>query len=130
MSLHFKASAKRVAHDGRTYRVDLSDGGTLEAEGLLVATGRTPNTAGLNVAASGVELERGYVKTDEFLQTTCPAVYALGDVAGQPAFTHVSWEDFRRLKSTFAGKPRRRDDRRPPQQWAAGDRDIADPRGR
>src|SRR4029077_21290060 len=40
-----------------------------------------------------------------------PGAYALGDVAGQPAFTHVSWEDFRRLKSTFSGKPRKRDDR-------------------
>ena len=111
MTLRFKASAKRVSYDGRTYRVELSDGGTLEAEGLLVATGRTPNSADLNAAASNVSLERGFVKVDEFLQTTCPGVYALGDVAGQPAFTHVSWEDYRRLKSTFAGKPRKRDDR-------------------
>jgi dihydrolipoamide dehydrogenase len=111
MTLHFNAKAQRVSYDGKTYRVGLSDGTTLEAEGLLVATGRTPNTGDLNVAASGVELERGFVKVDEYLQTTCPGVYALGDVAGQPAFTHVSWEDFRRLKSTFAGKPRKRDDR-------------------
>jgi pyruvate/2-oxoglutarate dehydrogenase complex dihydrolipoamide dehydrogenase (E3) component len=111
IAMRFKASAQRVARDGRTYRVELSDGGRLEADGLLVATGRTPNTSDLNAAASGIELERGYVKTDDFLQTTCPGVYALGDVAGQPAFTHVSWEDFRRLKSTFAGKPRKRDDR-------------------
>lgn len=111
VTLRFEARAKRIAHDGKTYRVELSDGGTFEGEGVLVATGRTPNTSDLNAAASGVELERGYVKADDFLQTTCPGVYALGDVAGQPAFTHVSWEDFRRLKSTFAGKPRKRDDR-------------------
>jgi dihydrolipoamide dehydrogenase len=111
MTLRFNAKAQRVSHDGNTYRVELSDGETVEAEGLLVAVGRTPNTADLNAAASGVELERGFVKVDDFLQTTCGDVYALGDVAGQPAFTHVSWEDHRRLKATFAGKPRRRDDR-------------------
>ncbi len=111
MTLRFDARAKRVSHDGGGFRVELSDGGILEAEGLLVATGRTPNSADLKAEASGIELERGFVKVDEFLQATCPGVYGLGDVAGQPAFTHVSWEDFRRLKSTFAGTPRKRDDR-------------------
>jgi len=111
MTLRFNAKAERVSYDGKTYRVGLSGGTTLEAEGLLVATGRTPNTPDLNAGASGVELDRGFVKVDEFLQSTCPGVYGLGDVTGQPAFTHVSWEDFRRLKSTFAGKPRKRDDR-------------------
>jgi pyruvate/2-oxoglutarate dehydrogenase complex dihydrolipoamide dehydrogenase (E3) component len=79
---------------------------------LLVATGRRPNTADLAAERSGIQLEKnGTVRVDEHLQTTCPGVYALGDVAGQPAFTHVSWEDYRRLRSTFSGKPRTRDDR-------------------
>ncbi len=78
----------------------------------MIATGRTPNTPDLAVAAAGIDLDkRGYVACDEYLQTTCPGVYALGDVAGQPAFTHVSWEDYRRLSSTFEGNPRKRDDR-------------------
>lgn len=111
VSLRLGTLAKSVTHDGRTFRVGLSDGTTLEGDGLLIAAGRTPNSADLNASASGIELERGFVKVDEHLQTSCRDVYALGDVAGQPAFTHVSWEDYRRLKSTFAGKPRRRDDR-------------------
>ena len=48
--------------------------------------------------AGGVELDkRGFVAVDRQLRTTCPGVYAIGDAAGQPAFTHVSWEDYRRL---------------------------------
>jgi pyruvate/2-oxoglutarate dehydrogenase complex dihydrolipoamide dehydrogenase (E3) component len=79
---------------------------------LLVATGRAPNTGDLAAERGGVELEpNGTVRVDTFLRTTCAGTYAIGDVAGQPAFTHVSWEDYRRLSSTFAGKPRERDDR-------------------
>jgi dihydrolipoamide dehydrogenase len=111
ITLRLRMQAKSVAYDGHVFRVGLSDGTALEGDGLLIATGRTPNTADLNAGASGVELERGYVKVDDYLQTSCPGIYALGDAAGQPAFTHVSWEDHRRLQSTFAGKPRRRDDR-------------------
>jgi dihydrolipoamide dehydrogenase len=111
VALKLNVRATKVAHDGRTYRLTLSDGSVLEGEGLLVATGRTPNTADLNAGASNVALERGFIKVDDVLGTTCDGVYALGDVAGQPAFTHVSWEDYRRLKSTFAGTPRKRDDR-------------------
>jgi dihydrolipoamide dehydrogenase len=106
------ARATAVAYDGGIFSVTLGDGRTFEAEGLLVATGRAPNSADLAAHLGGVELEpNGTVRVDEHLQTTCPGTYALGDVAGQPAFTHVSWEDYRRLASTFAGTPRTRDDR-------------------
>jgi len=106
------AKTTRVAHDGAVFRVILEGERTLEAEALLVAAGRTPNTADLALERSGIETEKnGSVRVDDYLQTACPGVYALGDVAGQPAFTHVSWEDYRRLSSTFAGTPRRRDDR-------------------
>ncbi len=111
VSIRLEVTAKSVTHDGKVFRLELSDGSTLEGEGLLIAVGRTPNTPDLNAGAAGVALERGYVKVDEFLCTTASEVYALGEVAGQPAFTHVAWEDYRRLKATFAGKPRRRDDR-------------------
>jgi dihydrolipoamide dehydrogenase len=101
-----------VAHDGTVFSVALDDGTVLEAEGLLVAAGRTPNTPDLALERSGIAIEKdGTVSVDDHLQTACPGVYAIGDVAGQPQFTHVSWEDYRRLTSTFAGKPRRRDDR-------------------
>ena len=112
VELLLNAKTARVAHDGSVFTLTLEGGRTLEAEALLVATGRTPNTADLALERGGVAAEKnGYVRVDEYLQTTCAGVYALGDVAGQPAFTHVSWEDYRRLSSTFAGKPRRRDDR-------------------
>ena len=79
---------------------------------MLVVVGRQPNTAALNLAASGIELDdRGFVKIDDRFQTTCPGVYAIGDVAGQPAFTHVSWEDYRRLQAILDGKERTRHDR-------------------
>jgi dihydrolipoamide dehydrogenase len=110
--LELGAQAKSVHSHGDTIVVTLASGKTIEGDAMLIATGRTPNTPDLDVASSGIALDkRGYIACDDYLQTTCPGVYALGDVAGQPAFTHVSWEDYRRLSSTFAGNPRRRDDR-------------------
>jgi dihydrolipoamide dehydrogenase len=101
-----------VQHDGSVFTVTLGDGRSLEAEGILVAAGRTPNTPDLALERGGIETQKnGNVRVDDYLQTTSPGAYALGDVAGQPAFTHVSWEDYRRLSSTFAGTPRKRDDR-------------------
>ncbi|MBV9102181.1 MAG: FAD-dependent oxidoreductase [Candidatus Eremiobacteraeota bacterium] len=106
------ATVTSVARENGRLCVHLADGQVLEGNALLVATGRTPNTAALDLAASGIDCSgNGSVRVDDYLQTTCPGVYALGDVAGQPAFTHVSFEDHRRLLSTFAGSPRRRDDR-------------------
>src|SRR5262249_57813768 len=61
---------------------------------LLVATGRTPNTEALNLPAAGVRADdRGFILVDERLETNVPGVYALGDVNGGPAFTHVSHHD-------------------------------------
>ena len=76
----------------------------LEAEALLVATGRRPNVAGLNLEAAGVELtDRGAVKTDEHLRTTAPNIWAMGDVAGGLQFTYISLDDFRIVKSAVLG---------------------------
>jgi len=110
--LELGATAESVTLAGATIVVTLKSGANIEADALLLATGRTPNTPDLALDASGIAVDaRGFVRCDEHLQTSCPGVYALGDVAGQPAFTHVAWEDYRRLTSTFAGTPRRRDDR-------------------
>ena len=69
---------------------------------LLVATGRTPNTGELNLAAAGVETdERGYVSVNDRLETNVPGIYALGDVNGGPAFTHVSYDDFRIIRANL-----------------------------
>lgn len=69
---------------------------------LLLAAGRTPNTDMLNLAAAGVEMDdRGYIVVDDHLRTTAPDIYALGDVKGGPAFTHISYDDYRIVKSNL-----------------------------
>ncbi len=97
---------------GEKLCVRIEGGEELETDAILVAAGRTPNTDALDCAKSGVELdERRFVKVDQHLRTTCKGVYALGEVAGQPAFTHVAWEDYRRVKAVIEGGTRTRDDR-------------------
>ncbi|MDV2494909.1 MAG: mercuric reductase [bacterium] len=69
---------------------------------LLVAAGRAPNTDRLNLAAAGVETDqRGFIQANERLETTAPGIYALGDVKGGPAFTHISYDDFRIVRTNL-----------------------------
>src|SRR5262249_26777996 len=80
---------------------------TIEGSDLLVATGRKPNTAGIGLAEAGVELdERGYVRVNERLETTAPSVWAMGECAGSPQFTHASVDDFRIISANLAGARR------------------------
>jgi len=77
---------------------------TLDLEGshLLVATGRKPDTATLNLAAAGIATNpHGFIQVDEYLQTSVPGIYATGDINGGPAFTHVSYDDYRILKANL-----------------------------
>jgi pyruvate/2-oxoglutarate dehydrogenase complex dihydrolipoamide dehydrogenase (E3) component len=68
----------------------------LEGSHLLAATGRPPNTDRLNLEAAGVETDkRGFIRVNERLETNVPGIWALGDVKGVPAFTHISYDDFR-----------------------------------
>jgi pyruvate/2-oxoglutarate dehydrogenase complex dihydrolipoamide dehydrogenase (E3) component len=63
---------------------------------LLIAAGRKPNTDALNLSATGVELDpHGYIKVNDYLETNVPGIYSLGDVKGGPAFTHISYDDYR-----------------------------------
>lgn len=97
-------SADSVSRSAGVVTMALSDGSSVYAQDLLVAVGRTPVTAALGLETAGVELtERGLVKVDEFLRTTAENVWAAGDVAGTPQFTHASWNDYRVLKSNLAG---------------------------
>ena len=109
--IHLAVNVTSVAYnDGFTVR--LNDGTELTAKALLVAAGRTPNSQSLSARASGIELDdKGYVRTDEHLQTACKGVFALGEAAHQPAFTHVAWEDYRRVLDVMNGGSRTRDDR-------------------
>ena len=88
-------------------RVDLTvrtpDGEeTLHGSHLLVAVGRVPNTDTLNLAATGVEVDkRGFVQTNDRLETNVAGIYALGDVKGGPAFTHISYDDWRIIRTNL-----------------------------
>src|ERR1700720_3648110 len=76
----------------------------LKGSHVLVAAGRNPNTEGLGLELTGVELtERGYIKVNERLQTTAPGVWAIGEVAGSPQFTHISIDDFRVVHANLTG---------------------------
>lgn len=79
----------------------------IEGSHLLVAAGRTPNTHGLGLESAGVELtHNGYIKVDEQLRTTAPDVWAVGECAGSPQFTHISFDDFRVIRDDLAGRHR------------------------
>lgn len=76
----------------------------LEADAVLVATGRRPNTAGLNLDAAGVKTDaRGGIVTDEHLATSVPHIYAMGDVRGGLQFTYMSLDDYRIVRSAVLG---------------------------
>jgi pyruvate/2-oxoglutarate dehydrogenase complex dihydrolipoamide dehydrogenase (E3) component len=112
IELHFGVNVNQVAYENNVFSLTLSSGGELQGEALLVVIGRKPNTGALNAVASGIELDdQGFVKIDDQFHTTCAGVYAIGDAAKQPAFTHVSWEDYRRLKAILCGENRTRGDR-------------------
>ena len=75
---------------------------TLTGSHLLVAVGRTPNTERLNLQAAGVETnESGFVRVNERLETNVPNIYAIGDINGGPQFTHISYDDFRILRTNL-----------------------------
>jgi pyruvate/2-oxoglutarate dehydrogenase complex dihydrolipoamide dehydrogenase (E3) component len=79
----------------------------VEGSHLLVATGRVPNTDGIGLDLAGVKLtKKGYVDVNERLETTAPGVWALGDCAGSPLFTHISFDDFRIVRDNLAGGQR------------------------
>ena len=81
---------------------------TAGADAVLIATGRKPNTEGLNLEAAGVEkTPRGAVKVDEKLRTSVPNIWAMGDVAGGLQFTYVSLDDFRIVKDQLTGSGKR-----------------------
>jgi pyruvate/2-oxoglutarate dehydrogenase complex dihydrolipoamide dehydrogenase (E3) component len=90
--IHLTVRALQVAEGERT----------LSGSHLLMAVGRVPNTEGLNLAAAGVQTdEGGFIEVNERLETHVPGIYALGDVKGGPAFTHISYDDFRIMRSNL-----------------------------
>ena len=78
--------------------------GVIEGSDLLVASGRTPNTDGIGLETAGIERDdRGFIKVDERLRTTAAGVWAVGDCAGSPHFTHIADDDVRVIRDNLAG---------------------------
>jgi pyruvate/2-oxoglutarate dehydrogenase complex dihydrolipoamide dehydrogenase (E3) component len=113
IDLRLGARAVGVERAPAGVRLALQGGAALEGSHLLVATGRRPNTDDLGCEAAGVELDgRGFVRVDDRYRTSAEDVFAVGDCAGGPQFTHSSWDDHRLLFDILAGRPGRgRNDR-------------------
>jgi pyruvate/2-oxoglutarate dehydrogenase complex dihydrolipoamide dehydrogenase (E3) component len=100
ITVHLNATGTGVEQDddGKIQLHVRQDEERLDLQGthLLLAVGRVPNTEALDLDAASIETtDRGYIKVNERLETNVPGVYALGDVKGGPAFTHISYDDFR-----------------------------------
>jgi pyruvate/2-oxoglutarate dehydrogenase complex dihydrolipoamide dehydrogenase (E3) component len=98
MSFHLGASATTVAKTATGVEVTIEPRGggaptTLNGTHLLVSIGQVPNADDLGLEKAGVETERGFIKTNGRLETNVPGIWAIGDVKGGPAFTHVSYDD-------------------------------------
>jgi pyruvate/2-oxoglutarate dehydrogenase complex dihydrolipoamide dehydrogenase (E3) component len=111
--IQFLVGAEIVRVDGRSGKkvflvVSTSSGEQkLEGSDILVAAGRIPNTADIGLDNAGIELDpRGFVHVNERLETSAPDVWALGECAGSPQFTHVSEDDFRIIRDNLAGGTR------------------------
>ena len=108
IDVHLNVGIKRVSgKSGQAVSIVVEQNGVekvLEGSHVLVALGRTPNTEGLGLDLAGVELtDRGYIRVNERLQTTAPGVWAIGEVAASPQFTHISVDDFRIVHANITG---------------------------
>jgi pyruvate/2-oxoglutarate dehydrogenase complex dihydrolipoamide dehydrogenase (E3) component len=107
-----RAKAKRVQQVGNEVRLEVEFAGeaaprseTLVGSHLLLATGRVPYSDSLNVAAAGIDVDqRGFIRVNDRLETSAKGVYALGDIKGGPAFTHISYDDFRVIRTNLLEK--------------------------
>ena len=102
------ASAQSVRREGDGVEVTVKAAGgerVVSGSHLLLAVGRIPNSDMLNLAAAGIEADpHGYIRVNEYLETNVPGIYAIGDVKGGPAFTHISYDDYRVAGGQLARK--------------------------
>ena len=113
------AKAMRVDQSEDKIQLRIEAGGkatSFVGSHLLVATGRIPNSDTLNLSAAGVKTdERGFIQVNHRLETTADGIYALGDIKGGPAFTHISYDDFRVIRANLLeGKAASTKDRQVP----------------
>jgi pyruvate/2-oxoglutarate dehydrogenase complex dihydrolipoamide dehydrogenase (E3) component len=109
IELLLDSEAPRVARAaGGTIHLTVRGGGqerVIDGSHLLAAAGRTPNSDSLNLEAAGVQADKhGFIQANERLETNVPGIYALGDIKGGPAFTHISYDDFRIIRSNLIEK--------------------------
>jgi pyruvate/2-oxoglutarate dehydrogenase complex dihydrolipoamide dehydrogenase (E3) component len=102
------AKAQRVTQTGTQIEVSVrvsNESRSVVGSDLLVAAGRVPNTDTLNASAAGIKTDsRGFIQVDGKLETSAAGVFALGDIKGGPAFTHISYDDFRVLRTNLLEK--------------------------
>ena len=102
------AKAQSVARAGSGVQLTVFSGNSsrpVDGSHLLVATGRVPDTESLNISAAGIIADsRGFIKVGPKLETNVDGVYALGDIKGGPAFTHISYDDFRIIRTNLIEK--------------------------
>ena len=108
IEIFLNTKAKRVSQAAGSIRFEVEQQGqakTVSGSHLLVATGRVPNSDALNLNVAGVETNnRGFIKVNDRLETTASGIYVLGDVKGGPAFTHISYDDFRVIQANLLEK--------------------------
>jgi pyruvate/2-oxoglutarate dehydrogenase complex dihydrolipoamide dehydrogenase (E3) component len=102
LTIETAAQAVRVEGGQGLVTVHLESGKSISGSHLFVGVGRSPNTKELNLKAAGVQTDgKGYITVDDELRTNVPGIYAVGDVKGGPAFTHVSYDDYRILRDNL-----------------------------
>ena len=105
IEVFLNAKVKRVAKEGPQIKLAAAVAGedrTFSGTHLLAATGRVPNSDSLNVAAAGIATDaRGFLEVNAKLETNVAGIYALGDIKGGPAFTHISYDDFRIIRTNL-----------------------------
>jgi pyruvate/2-oxoglutarate dehydrogenase complex dihydrolipoamide dehydrogenase (E3) component len=111
IAVHFQTKIRRVDGESgvlvRVFTEGPEGEGIIEGTDLLLGVGRTPNTNGLGLERAGVRLtEQGYIAVDDHLATTAAGVWAMGDCAGSPHFTHVAFDDFRVVHDSLTGGSR------------------------
>jgi pyruvate/2-oxoglutarate dehydrogenase complex dihydrolipoamide dehydrogenase (E3) component len=104
LTIETGATAVRVHGDAGALTVHLAGGKEVIGTHLFTGVGRAPNTKDLGLEAAGVAADaQGYIKVDDTLHTNVEGIYAVGDVKGGPAFTHVSYDDYRILRDNLIG---------------------------
>jgi pyruvate/2-oxoglutarate dehydrogenase complex dihydrolipoamide dehydrogenase (E3) component len=105
IDVHVGVTPRHVSGDGGEVALTLDDGGVervVRGSHLLVAIGRLPNTDALGLDAAGIDVaDSGHIRVNERLETSVPGIYAIGDVKGGPAFTHISYDDYRVLRTNL-----------------------------